>query len=134
MRRRSKAARSSFVCALAFGVASGVSGCFGSAREGGVVDECVPYADECEAGSYCQYVDDHSECVAEGAIGRDEECDGARCQRGSICLPADQFSEVPVCQQPCNGDTPCELSRHTCFAAVDDVGRELPFGVCRYVE
>lgn len=98
--------------------------------------ECVPYDDTCPTGSYCQYLDGRSQCVAEGAIARDELCnDGARCRRGSICLyGSDLYGDS--CQQPCSLDKQyeCFVGRHTCFVAVGPEGERLSFGVCRYVE
>lgn len=107
---------------------------------GGASDEpptdCVPYDDTCPIDSYCQYVDGRSQCVAEGAIARDDLCkDGAHCQRGSICLDGGQFSG-DSCQQPCTLDQryKCSNGRHTCFLAVAPDGEPLSFGVCRYSE
>lgn len=96
--------------------------------------DCVPYADTCPAGNYCQYLDGRTQCVAEGTVARDELCnDGARCQRGSICLyGSDLYGDS--CQQPCSLDEryKCVNGRHTCFVAVGPEGEQLSFGVCRY--
>jgi hypothetical protein len=98
--------------------------------------DCVPYDDTCPTGSYCQYVDGRTQCVAEGAIARDELCnDGARCHRGSICLyGSDRYGDS--CQQPCSLDEQykCTNGRHTCFVAEAPDGERLSFGVCRYIE
>lgn len=97
-------------------------------------NDCVPYADKCPPGSYCQYLDGRTQCVAEGSVARDDTCnDGARCQRGSICLVgSDLYGDI--CQQPCSLDKTyeCFIRRHTCFVAVGDEGAQLSFGVCRY--
>lgn len=97
---------------------------------------CVPYDDTCPPGEYCQYLDGGTQCVAEGGIARDELCnDGARCQRGSICLYGSELYG-DSCQQPCSLDKAykCSMGRHTCFVAVGDEGEPLSFGVCRYSE
>ena len=108
----------------------------GTAGESPPVDECVPYDDTCPAGRYCQYLDGRTQCVTEGAIARDQLCnDGARCQRGSICLyGSDLYGDS--CQQPCPLDKPneCQIRRHTCFVAVGPESERLSFGVCRYIE
>jgi len=116
-------------------------GCGGSSREEpeegaqSASDECVPYDDACATGTYCQYVDGRTQCVAEGDTPREELCnDSGRCQRGSICLYSSSYGDA--CQQPCalDGSVGCLVGRHTCFVAVGDSGEELPFGVCRYSE
>jgi hypothetical protein len=100
--------------------------------------DCNPLADDCPSGSYCQYVDGGTECIPEGVTERDDVCeDTGTCQRGSICLHgSDLYGRH--CQQACPLDeddwTVCDIGRHTCFVAVDDDSRELPFGVCRYTE
>ena len=110
------------------GVGEGVDAADGVAGRG----ECVPYADDCPAGQYCQYVDDRTRCVEEGDVPRDERCDD-RCQRGSICMSSNSFLGK-LCQKPCSipDGVTCDLSRHTCFTALDDDDNELWFGVCRY--
>ncbi len=99
-----------------------------------IATDCVPYDDKCPPGSYCQYLDGRTQCVAEGNVARDDRCnDGARCQRASICLfGSDLYGDI--CQQPCSLDNTyeCFISRHTCFVAVGDEGAQLSFGVCRY--
>jgi hypothetical protein len=108
-----------------------VGGATGESLRG---EDCVPYNDTCPAGSYCQYLDGRTQCVTAGDVARDELCnDGARCQRGSICLyGGDLYGDS--CQQPCPLDKPrpCQNGRHTCFVAVGPEGEPLPFGVCRY--
>jgi len=96
-------------------------------------DECIPYDDDCAEGHYCQYVDGHTQCIPEGEVQRDDPCDDALCQRGSICMYADSIYGNH-CQQPCNLEEqwPCDLPRHTCFVAQDDEEQQLWFGVCRY--
>lgn len=108
----------------------------GTASASPNLDECVPYDDTCPAGSYCQYLDGRTQCVTEGAVARDQLCNGgARCQRGSICLYGSDFYG-DSCQQPCSLDKQyeCTIRRHTCFVAVGGAGERLSFGVCRYSE
>lgn len=107
----------------------------GAAGEPVIANECVPYDDTCSSGKYCQYLEGRTQCVAEGGLARDETCNGARCQRGSICMFGGG-SYGDVCQQPCSldGTYECSLTRHTCFAARGDEGQQLSFGVCRYFE
>ncbi len=98
--------------------------------------ECDPLDDECPVGTYCQWLDDHTECIEVGSTERDAPCkDTGTCQRGSICLGA-TFSGQELCQQACPLDADpflvCDIGRHTCFPATDDEGNELDFGVCRY--
>jgi len=144
--REGRAGRSRFVGGLLASALS-VGACGGHSKndlpkptmsDGGAPAEaptdCVPYDDTCPTGSYCQYLDGHTQCVAEGDIARDELCnDGARCRRGSICLHgSDLYGDS--CQQPCSLDKQyaCFIGRHTCFAAVSPEGEPLSFGVCRY--
>ena len=96
--------------------------------------DCVPYEDNCAAGTYCQYFEGRTRCLEEGLIARDERCGNERCQRGSICMPGSNLYGN-LCQQPCpldDVDFRCDITRHTCFRATDDAGMALPFGVCRY--
>ena len=109
-----------------------------TASDGGAPAEsptaCVPYDDTCSPGSYCQYVDGRTQCVAEGVVARDAGCNGGgRCQRGSICLYGSEFYG-DSCQQPCSLDEQykCFIGRHTCFVAQGPEGEALSFGVCRY--
>ena len=94
-------------------------------------EECSPYEDSCGPALACQIVGDRTRCAAEGSSERDERCEESPCQRGSVCL-WDGYNDT--CQQPCtlDGAVKCDIARHTCFAAVDEQGNELPFGVCRY--
>ena len=102
--------------------------------ESPLVDECVPDDDTCPTGSYCQYLEGRTQCLAEGAVARDQPCnDGGRCQRGSICLYGSELYG-DSCQQPCSLDkqNQCLNRRHTCFVAVGPESEQLSFGVCRY--
>jgi hypothetical protein len=108
----------------------------GTTSESPSTDECVPYDDNCPTGSYCQYLDGRTQCVAEGEVVRDALCnDGGRCKRGSICLYGSSLYG-DSCQQPCSldGQYKCFIGRHTCFVAMGAEDEELSFGVCRYSE
>lgn len=115
--------------------AKDVDGGGGTAPTAGTTDsdECLPYDDDCIEGHYCQFVDGRTQCIPEGRVLRDAPCEEDLCERGSICMFADSLYGNH-CQQPCNlaEERPCDIGRHTCFVAVDDDGRELGFGVCRY--
>jgi hypothetical protein len=98
--------------------------------------DCDPLADSCAEGKSCQVREGRTACVDEGSTARDEACeDTGSCERGSICLGAGEVAGE-WCQQPCSLEEEpwgaCDIARHTCFVALDDQGRELPFGVCRY--
>jgi hypothetical protein len=124
--------------ATAHGCAANGEGSPGGHDAASLGDECAPLADDCAAGTYCQHAGGRLQCVDEGSIARDELCGDESCQRGSICLRGAEPGELSFCQQPCdlNDDTstPCDITRHTCFPAIDDAGNELSFGVCRYVQ
>ena len=83
---------------------AGKPSAFDGGAPGDLPTACVPYDDTCPIGSYCQYVDGRTTCVAEGATARDALCnDCARCQRGSICLYGSEIYG-DACQQPCSLD------------------------------
>jgi hypothetical protein len=108
---------------------------------------CVPYADDCPEGEYCQYVDDTLRCIAEGDVvpdpgGTNPVCPTGVCSRGGICMPMrDPFGSGPpsplICYQPCDHnlereDTHCLNGRHTCWPAAGPEGEPLSFGICDY--
>jgi hypothetical protein len=98
--------------------------------------DCDPLADACPEEAYCQLWEGRTQCRPEGSTARDDICEKTgSCEHGSICLFGSELYGK-TCQQPCPLDEDpwavCDIGRHTCFVAVDDEERELPFGVCRY--
>lgn len=98
---------------------------------------CLPQADDCPPGEYCQYEDGRLRCVPEGDVAPDPQwhrlpaCPDGRCSRGGICMPYD-FSDDPVCYHPCGPEVDCVNGRHTCRPVYDADGVDLGFGLCNY--
>jgi hypothetical protein len=108
---------------------------------------CIPYADECPEGEYCQYMDDALVCIPEGDVVPDPlrtnpECPTGVCGRGGICmLQRDPFGNEPsarlICYQPCDprlegAESDCRNGRHTCWPVAGPEGEPLSFGICEY--
>jgi len=115
----------------------------GEGGEGGMnVPEpaCLPYADACPDGEYCQYEDGRLQCVPDGPVEPDfasvhstPACPDGRCSRGGICMRHTSFAGgVLSCFFPCGPGVECPNGRHTCWPATGDDGEALGFGLCDY--